>query len=163
MKLLVLGIGQPFRGDDGAGPEAVRLWQRTFRTVSPEHTVETLLLETPGLGLLDHLERADAAILVDAVSSDRPPGTVRVFPSFPETRPAAGEKTAHGFGAAETLALARKAGKRLPDPLILIGIEAQGFALGNGLSEPVQRAMPQAAAAIQQAVEEWIAGVRRGG
>jgi hydrogenase maturation protease len=119
-------------------------------------------LETPGLGLLDYFADADAAVLVDAVSSGKPPGTVQVFDPFPESLPRAGEKTAHGFGAAEAVALARTSGKRLPQRLILIGIEASGFALGNGLSGPVRDAMPRAVKAIQQAVESAAPSVHAG-
>ncbi|MFN2300009.1 MAG: hydrogenase maturation protease [Anaerolineales bacterium] len=153
MRLLVLGIGHELRGDDGAGPQAVRCWQQQHPAVLHDPIIDILLMETPGLELLDYLEGADAAVLVDAVTSGKPPGTVQVFDPFPESRPSAGEKTAHGFGIAESIALARTAGKRLPDVLILIGIEVSQVALGSNLSEPVRLAMPQAVKAIQQAVE----------
>ena len=153
MRLLVLGIGHELRGDDGAGLQAVRRWQQQHPAVSHDPIIDILLTETPGLELLDHLEGADAAVLVDAVTSGKPPGTVQVFDPFPESRPNAGEKTAHGFGIAESIALARMAGRRLPDVLILIGIEVSQVALGSNLSESVRRAMPQAVKAIQETRE----------
>jgi hydrogenase maturation protease len=155
MKILVMGIGQSLRGDDGIGPEAVRRWSQDHPQPSSETPIETVYLETPGLELLTFLEDADAAVLVDAVSSGGSPGTIRVVTSLSEPSLSPGEKTAHGFGVAETISLARTSGIRLPEPLILIGIEASGFALGSGLSEPVRRAIPQAAEEIQRVVQTF--------
>jgi hydrogenase maturation protease len=155
MKISILGIGQPLRGDDGAGPETVRRWRRDFPSSDP--SIETVFLETPGLGLLEYLEAADAAILVDAVSSGAPAGTLHAvsLPAAPDPTP--GEKTAHGFGVAESIALARNIGTRLPEHLLLIGIEAEGFAPGSGLSDAVRTAIPEAAGKIQETVERWKA------
>ncbi len=155
MKISVIGIGQSLRGDDGIGPEAVHRWSQDRPPISPDPRVETVFLETPGLDLLEYLEDTDAAVLVDAVSSGNIPGTVQVVTSFPETGISSGEKTAHGFGVAETIALARKSGSRMPGRLTLIGIEASEFTMGRGLSEPVRLAIPEVVREIQRIIDEW--------
>jgi len=81
---------------------------------------------------------------------------VQVFSSFPETGLSAAEKTAHGFGVAETIAIARKSGVRLPGRLVLIGIEGGRYDLGSGLSEPVRQAIPEAVREIQKQVYEFF-------
>jgi hydrogenase maturation protease len=158
MKISIIGIGQPLRGDDGIGPEAVRRWLKDFPAPTSDPFIETVFLETPGLGLLEYLEGADAAILVDAVSSGQPAGTVHTPSTLTESPWSSGEKSAHGFGVAESIALARKTGSRLPDRLLLIGIEGTDFTMGSGLSEPVRAALPKAAEEIQKAVEAWTSG-----
>ncbi|HEX7541063.1 MAG TPA: hydrogenase maturation protease, partial [Anaerolineales bacterium] len=74
MNILILGIGQSLRGDDAAGLEAVRLWQAQHPDSAAQVQVE--LYELPGLAMLDLLEGMDAAILVDAVQTSAPAGTV---------------------------------------------------------------------------------------
>jgi hydrogenase maturation protease len=156
MNTVLIGIGQPLRGDDGAGPLAVERWSKEFSATASDPKLQLFLLETPGLGLLDYLEDADSAILVDAVSTGRPIGTVQVFDPVPDSSLSAAEKTAHGFGVAESISVARTAGARLPRRLILIGIEGQHYALGGGLSDPVRAALPVAAEKIQKTVSELL-------
>ena len=156
MNITVIGIGQPLRGDDGIGPEAVRRWLLSYSPNPSDPLIKTVLLETPGIDLLDFLAEMDVAILVDAVSTGKPPGMVQVFSSFPETGLSAAEKTAHGFGVAETIAIARKSGVRLPGRLVLIGIEGSRYDLGSGLSEPVRQAIPEAVREIQKQVYEFF-------
>jgi hydrogenase maturation protease len=157
MKITLIGIGQSLRGDDGIGPAAVRQWSLDFSATASDPRVNILSLETPGLDLLEYLEGADAAVLVDAVSTGKSPGTVQVMASIPESGLSASEKTAHGFGVAETISVARKTGIRLPQRLILIGIEGKQFELGSGLSEPVHLAIPEAVREIQKLVAEALA------
>jgi hydrogenase maturation protease len=154
MNLTVIGIGQSLRGDDGAGPETVRRWSAEFARAPHSAALRVELLETPGLELLDHFDDCNAAILVDAVSTGKPAGTVSVFSPIPETGMTAAEKTAHGFGAAETISIARKTGARLPEQLILIGIEGEQYQLGRGLSDSVQAAIPNAVAILQKEVDK---------
>jgi hydrogenase maturation protease len=150
MILAVIGMGQSLRGDDGIGPEAVRRWTADFPQTAKDSQIQILLLETPGLALLDDLVSADAAILVDAVSTGRPAGDVCIFDPIPNTGLSAAEKTAHGFGVAETISVARKTGARLPQRLILIGVEGNRYGLGEGLSDPVRAAIPLVAETIQE-------------
>jgi hydrogenase maturation protease len=152
MKILVLGIGQSLRGDDAAGLEAVRLWQKQHPDSAGRVHVE--LSELPGLGLLDQLDGMDAAILVDALHSDRAPGSLfclrpddlRAF--TPETQ------SAHGWGVAETLEMGRSLVPALAKCRItLIGIAGSQFNLGAGLSPEVQAGLVEAAALIEKEVQ----------
>jgi hydrogenase maturation protease len=155
MKILVLGIGQSLRGDDGAGLEAVRLWQQTHADTAGRVKVE--ISELPGVGLLEYLQDMEAAILVDAVDGNSPPGTVhRITPEEVDAfRPGFG--SAHGWGVAETLELGRSL---YPDlarcRITLIGIEAGCMEMGTGLSQPVQESLSKAAKMIEQELQALL-------
>ena len=156
MNVVLIGIGQPLRGDDGIGPESVRRWSSDYSSTAKDPRIQILCLETPGLGLLDYFEDADSAILVDAVSTGRPAGTVQVFDPIPNSGLSAAEKTAHGFGIAETISVARKAGAHLPQRLVLVGIEGEQYELGRGVSDSVLAALPAAAGTIQEIVSSLL-------
>jgi hydrogenase maturation protease len=155
MSLLVLGIGQPLRGDDAAGLEAVQLWQQTYPQTAQKVQVE--LSELPGLSLLDRLEGIQAAILVDAVHSADAPGMLHRLD--PEALAAFRKdaQSAHGWGVAETLALGLSLFPALKNcHLVLIGITGRTFDLGAGLSPAVRAALPKAAALIEKEIQAWL-------
>jgi hydrogenase maturation protease len=155
MNITLIGIGQPLRGDDGVGPEAVRRWSREFPQTSSNPKIKTIITETPGLNLLEYFQDVDVVILVDAEDSGNPAGAVRVHSSIPEAGSTPAEKTAHGFGVAETIAIARELGVCLPPHIILIGVEGSQWELGKDLSEPVRRAVPLAVREIQNQILQW--------
>ena len=156
MNILVFGIGQSLRGDDAAGLEAVRLWQEKHPQTAERARVE--VSELPGLGLLDLLIGADAAILVDAVKTEAEAGTViRVGPeelaSFtPDSQ------SAHGWGVAETLQLGRSLYPDLMQVRVtLIGIVGQDFGVGAAISPEVQKALTGAIGQIEAEVQKLLA------
>lgn len=158
MRVLVLGIGQTMRGDDAAGVEAVRRWQARYAATAARPDVNVQFDELPGLSLLDILDGADAAVLVDAVQSGSAPGTVHRLKPEDLASFEAGSKSAHGWGVAETLRLGRqldpaRAGLRVS----LIGIEAEQVELGKPLSPSVEQALPGAVDAIEAAVQASLA------
>jgi hydrogenase maturation protease len=155
MNITVIGIGEPLRGDDGVGPEVVQRWSREFPSSSSHPKIQTITTETPGINLLDFFEGADAVILVDAEDSGNAPGSVQIHSSFPEAGATPAEKTAHGIGVAETIAIARELGLRLPMHILWIGVEGAQWDLGKELSEPVRRAVPDAVREIQNHILQW--------
>jgi hydrogenase maturation protease len=158
MNIALIGIGQPLRGDDGVGPEAVRRWSLDFPQTSSDPNIRTVIADTPGLNLLDDFQDADIVIFVDAEDSGNPPGSVHVHNSLPEAGATAAEKTAHGIGVAETIAIAKNLGIHLPARIIFIGVQGSQWELGKDLSEPVRRAVPVAAREIQNQILPWAPG-----
>jgi hydrogenase maturation protease len=149
----IIGIGQGLRGDDGAGTAAVRYWNEVYNANSERSNIQMELAELPGLGLLDLLEEARYAILVDAVQSEAPPGTIHQFTEEQLDMFGEASASAHGWGVAETLALGHKLSlSHLPEKIFLLGIEAGQFSLGEQLSPEVQRSVPEAARLIEQMV-----------
>lgn len=162
MKIIVLGTGQRLRGDDAAGLEAVCQWQTTFPPIGLRQTVSRRgvrveTVELIGLGLLDLLAEAEAAILVDAVHSSAPPGTLlRLGPhEVSAFRP--DSQSAHGWGVAETLQLGRSLDPTLNDCRItLIGIAGREFGMGAALSPEVRRALDRAVEMIEAEVRSLL-------
>ena len=153
--IVVLGIGQSLRGDDAAGLEAVRLWQESYPQSAARIRVE--LSELPGLALLDLLEGAEAAVLVEAVHADVAPGML--IRLWPEDLASFGSdaRSAHGWGVAETLRLGRSLNPLLAQCRVnLIGIVGRDFTLGAGLGPQVRLALDDAAGAIEREIQDLL-------
>ncbi len=155
MNILVLGLGQSLRGDDAAGLETVRQWQVKYPQTAGRVQVETR--ELPGLVLLDLLEGVEAAILVDAVHTPAPAGTlIRLGPDdLAAFTPGSG--SAHGWGVAETLQLGRSLYPWLAAVRVtLLGIVGEQFVPGAGLSPQVQEALAEAVERIEVEVRSLL-------
>lgn len=149
MQALVIGIGNPDRGDDGAGPFVARLIKR-----AAPPGVEAVRCSGDPADLLVLWQEADKVIAVDACRSGAPPGTIREFDACAEPLPAGlGAVSTHGFGLAAAVELAR-AMNCLPRSLTVIAIEAESFDPGAPLSLAVEQAGRAAAAAIAEMLKE---------
>ncbi len=151
----VIGVGQSLRGDDAAGIEAVRFWQATYLDKREYPEVQIELAELPGIDLLNILEGAEVAILVDSIHCSHDPGSIRVLSESDLDAFTAGSASAHGWGVAETLSVGRQlTPNTMPKKLILIGIEAWQLDLGKSLSPGVRAALPEAARLIDRCIQE---------
>lgn len=151
-RLRVIGVGNPFRGDDGAGLAVARSLRGALAGV------EVLEREGEPVGLIEILDGADAVWLVDAVSSGAPSGTVHRLEAAAGKLPRElFRASTHALGLAEAVELARALG-RLPETLVVFGIEGARFEAGEGLSREVERAAGQVAAAVREEVERFTRG-----
>ena len=156
--IVVIGIGQTLRGDDGVGIRAVQRWQAAYSSTASHARLRVELEELPGLSLLDRLSGADAAILVDAVRSGAPPGRLYRLELSDLDAFSPESDSAHGWGVAETLSLGRRLyPENLPGVIILIGIEAGDMQLGDHLSREVSDALDPAIKMIETCVNELLA------
>lgn len=129
---LVIGIGNPDRGDDGAG----RLVARQLRGTLPD-AVEALEHSGEATSLLAHLETAAGAWLVDACTSPAAAGTVRRFDVVAAPLPQdAMTLSSHGMGLNDAIELARVLGQ-LPRRCIVYTIDAEQFETGQPPSQAV--------------------------
>lgn len=134
--LLVIGVGNEYRKDDGAGLLAAR-------NLKPRVGGDVSVLEQSGeaAALMESFSGADRVILIDAVQSGKAPGTVHCFEAGDAPLPAKLFRcSTHAFGVAESVELAR-ALHQLPGQVTLYGIEGKDFASGVGLSPEVDRAV----------------------
>jgi hydrogenase maturation protease len=155
--VVVVGIGQSLRGDDALGLEAVRRWRRSYPRTAGDSRVRVEVSELPGLSLLDMIADSQAAVLVDAVCSAAPAGTLHLLTTDDPAAFAEGSASAHGWGLAETLALGRTVlADALPRRITLIGVEMEQVQLGQGLSASVEQAMPHVAEAIDRQVRGYL-------
>ena len=132
---LVIGVGNEWRRDDAAGLVAAR----RLRERSPR-AARVVEHEGEPLDLIELWSGAVAAIVLDAVSSGAPPGTVHRLDALTERFPAELFRgSTHALGIVEAVQIAR-ALERLPGRLLVIGIEGKRFDAGAGLSPEVERA-----------------------
>lgn len=114
----ILCIGSPDESDN-LGFLAANLLVGRF---DPER-VDVLALDRPGPRLIEHLRGADTVLLVDAVVSGASPGTLHRLEGHALRGLVTHHTSSHGFGLAETLALAESLGE-LPSHLKFLGLEA---------------------------------------
>lgn len=157
MKIVVIGIGQSIRGDDAIGLKAVHQWMDTFPETASRSEIQVETCELPGLTLLDFLEKAKAAILVDAIECLTIPGTIHSIRPEQLSTFTTDAKSAHGWGVAETLKLNQLLSpSRKNIPIQLIGIEVGQVEIGSGLSKSVEQALPLVCEAIQKEVQTFL-------
>lgn len=141
MVIKVIGLGNPFRGDDGVGNVVARRL-RPFQSSS----IVIIAGGLAGLNLLHEMEGTDRLILVDAMSSGTEEGTI-VRLTLPQDFEEAGrlawyasDSSTHSVGLQEALTLADTLGD-LPHDVIIYGIELGSLAPGTTLSPKVEAAM----------------------
>lgn len=146
--LLVLGLGNVLCTDDGLGVAAVETLVRTYRLPAG---VRALDGGTLGLSLLHCFESDEDAILVDAVSADRPPGTL-VRLTGHDVAPAVRERLSpHQVGVADLLDALELIGTQ-PRGLVLLGLVPASLELHVGLSPVVAARMPELVAAVAEEI-----------
>ncbi len=147
-RVLVIGVGNEYRGDDGVG-------RRVARELEQRGTHICTILEATGEGttLLESWKNVDAVMIVDAVQSGAPPGTIHRLDAQSRPLPAGFLRTStHAFGVAEAVELAR-ALNQLPRRLILYGIEGKTFGPDAGLSPEVALAAREVTERVLRDIE----------
>ena len=151
--VVVAGLGSEYRRDDGAGPAAVSLVVQQCPGVTVVGP-----LDDP-LDLLGLWDGAALAVVVDAVSSGSPPGTVQVVeldpagPGLTRQQGASATNSTHGIGLAGVYRLAR-AIERAPSRVVVVGIEGSDFGQGMGLSQGVEVGVEHAAYHVVEMIRE---------
>jgi hydrogenase maturation protease len=147
--VLVVGVGHPDRGDDAAGwLVAERLRER----LGDHDEVEVVRLSADPAGLLT-LPAWDAAahvVLVDAIVTGAPPGSVEVL-GTDQPLPSPRASGTHDLDLVATLQLAQALG-RLPRDLTIVGIEGVRFGVGDLPSPAVVAAAERVACALDAEV-----------
>jgi hydrogenase maturation protease len=148
--ILVIGIGNPVRGDDAAGIEVAR----RIRLGASRRDVTVRELIGDQLALLDAWTGARTVYVVDAIHCGGKPGHVRRFDAAEPLDDPFRRPSMHTFGLADVIDLSRALG-RLPARLIGYGIEGVRF----GLNEPMT---PEVAAAVGSVASEILRRVKEG-
>jgi len=152
MKTLILGLGNPLVGDDSVG---LRVIEKLKPLLANRPDVEVSEDYWGGLRLMERMIGFDRAIIIDAMQSGGPPGTVRgLAPDAISTQRSA---SAHDVNLPTALEFGRRAGASLPmnEDILLVGIEAEDILTFS------ERCTPAVEAAIPTAVEMVIAAINR--
>ena len=145
----IVGVGNPYRGDDDAGPAVVRA---LHALPLPLPDAVTLTHADDPLLIIDLLCTTSALIVIDAVATAAPAGTMHRFDARTQRLPHEYSScSTHAFGVGEAIELARALGT-LPQHVTVYGIVGRCFGVGDALSPEVERAVEQVAAAVMQEV-----------
>ncbi len=142
-RILVLGLGNPDRGDDGIGP--IVAGQLAGRLPAG---VALAARHGDPLALIDNWAGFDALVCIDAAAPMGSPGRIHRIDPATDTLPyAAPTATSHAFGLAETVALARVLGCA-PARIVIYAVEGEGFSCGADMTPAVAAAAEDAAARV---------------
>jgi hydrogenase maturation protease len=146
--ILVIGIGNPDCGDDQAGLVVAG-------KLKAQAICHTRVIESTGdcLSLLEIWKDAESVILIDAARSGAEPGTLYRLEGGAQPLPVGlvRRSSTHGFGVAEAVALARSL-NRLPQRIVVFGIEGKNFSAGAPLSSEVEAVLDAVAERIRAEV-----------
>lgn len=152
----MIGVGNAWRGDDAAGLEVVR-------RLRGRSTLSVTIVELSGEAteLLDAWSAADWVVVIDAVTSGAPAGTLHRLDAADGPLPAhLFSHSTHGWGVAQAIELGRSLG-RLPSRLTVWGIESRVFDAGRTLSPAVERAVDAVTEQLAAALAPRIGGPPR--
>jgi len=141
--MLVIGVGNPFRGDDAAG-------LLVARRLAEDLPAGVRVVEASGetTELLDLWTGAEFVVMIDAVAAEAPAGTVFRFEVGVDPVPAVyARHSTHALGVGEAISLAG-ALDRLPPRLIVYGIVGRRFGIGEALSPAVAATLDEVAARV---------------
>jgi len=154
MRILVLGIGNLVMADDGIGVRVVQLIEERYRFPGQ---VTVLDGGTLGLDLLPRIEAAERLLIVDAVETGAPPGTLIRLAG--EEIPQALETwlSPHQIGLNDLLTVASLLG-HAPEETVLWGVQPESVQLALGLSSPVAAQLEPLVGKVLEELAVW--GVR---
>jgi hydrogenase maturation protease len=146
MRVLIAGVGNVLRGDDGFGVEVLRRLERQLGGVGDVQFYESGIA---GVGLVQQLlDGYDALIVLDALERGAEPGTVFVLePNAAALAAPGGLRETVDLHQADPEGVFRLAAAIgvLPRRVWVVGCQAAACDdLGAGLSDPVGRAIPVA-------------------
>lgn len=135
MRVLVLGIGNILLQDEGIGVHVVQALQHRYQIPAE---IELLDGGTAGMSLLEDLMDKDHVIIIDAVHTGEPPGTVvrladEAVPVFLQQR-----ISPHQLGLSEVLAALVLADKK-PSHLVLVGVVPESMELSLEMTPTIEQ------------------------
>jgi hydrogenase maturation protease len=144
---LVIGVGNPYRGDDGVG---MYIAEKVDAYKVPGLSIEVQSGE--GATLIDCWQSHDRVYLIDAVAPNGSPGQIHRIEAHKEPlKTGLFHSSTHAFGVLEAIELSRVLDK-LPEELIVFGIEGGHFGEGVDLSGEVKTAAERVIAQILREV-----------
>lgn len=155
--VVVIGVGNPMRGDDGVGLHVAR-------ALRGEADEDIQVLEASGAGteLIETLRGAEAVIVIDAVQSGKKPGALhRILAHDTPLSVREFSCSTHGFGVAQAIEIAR-ALNQLPRRCVVYGVEGACFEMRSTMSHDVEQAVGACVSLVRQDLQ-WLRRERAGG
>jgi hydrogenase maturation protease len=150
---VVIGLGNIVLSDDGLGVHVVR---RLRDRNGLEDRVELVEGGTAGLLLLPYLADAERVIIVDAIDTGAPAGSLTRLAGEDWRIAFAPHLSPHDVGLRDLLGAAQLSGV-WPSELVLHGAQPACTAIGTELSEPVAAALDPLTSAVVAELADWEA------
>jgi hydrogenase maturation protease len=142
-RVVVIGVGNEYRRDDGIGPEVLMRLREHLATgpdAAAETTVRLVCSDGEPAGMIEAWTGASLAVVVDAVVADPPsPGRLHRFAIGRDDASGAQTVSSHGLGLRDAIGLAAALG-RMPEHLVVHAVEAGDVGHGVGLTPAVSAA-----------------------
>lgn len=140
MKTLILGIGNPLRGDDAVGIEAANNIKKFFS--DNDIDIDVKIVSTTNIDILDIISGYDKVVIIDAVkTASGNLGRVHVLRA--KHLKSSQHHTIHNIDLGTTLEIGRALGMKIPEITIYgiaVGCENEDFR--QGMSKGVKAAVP---------------------
>jgi hydrogenase maturation protease len=149
-RTVVIGLGSPLMGDDGAGLAALDI----LRTEWVLEGVELVDGGTWGMSLLPVIEDADRVVLLDAIKAGSAPGEIVVLERGGLPIYLSRKLSPHEVDLRDVLALAELRGT-LPVETVAIGVQPAVVELGTELSPAVGSALEPLVEAVVARLQQW--------
>ncbi len=156
-RILLMGVGNILLQDEGLGVRALQRLLADYRLPG-----EVLAVDggTLGLDLLPYLQDATDALIVDAVETGGPAGTLARLEGDEIAAALALKTSIHQVGLQEVLAVSRLQGST-PGRLVIWGMQPAALDWGTGLSPAVTANLPALVEAVVGELRGWGVGVAR--
>ncbi|HFK8634599.1 TPA: hydrogenase maturation protease [Legionella pneumophila] len=150
----ILGIGSPF-GDDQVGCLAADCLKAELS--KEQYISKSVCIEShdrPGLRLIELMNSAKVAFLIDAVKSGCAIGTIHRLKNN-EIFAFQNRLSTHEMGVAEALQIGQSLND-LPEDIILYGIEIDNTTFNTALSKSVKKAMREVVIQIKKELNDML-------
>lgn len=147
--VLIIGVGNEFRGDDGVG-------LLVARNLELNNIQNFQVMELPGEGteLMQVWQERERVIVIDASQSGMQPGEIVRLDAGAGPLPTGFfSYSTHAFGLAEAVETSRNL-RNLPNSLIIFAIEGQNFAQGSDLSDVVLQSIKTVSDAVRSELRD---------
>ncbi len=151
MSALILGVGNILLQDEGIGVRIVEELQRRFAW--PDD-IELLDGGTAGISLLDTFVGKKQVLIIDAIRSDKPVGTVIKLENDAVPAFFSHHLTPHQLGISDILGALTLTDQR-PEQLVLLGIVPKSLELTVSLSPELVDHLDAIIAQVVQQVTDW--------
>lgn len=143
MKTMVIGLGNPILGDDGAGWVVA---EEVKKRLTPDLSVDVDCMCLGGISLMERLIGYEHAILIDAIVCEDETGSIIVSKLDEVPDYSAFHLTSiHDMSLQNAMKLGRQMGAILPEEVTVVGISARHvYDFSEELSPPVLEAIPKA-------------------
>lgn len=149
-RIVVVGIGNLIRTDDGLGVHAIERLRLDARVPDDVTLIDG---GTHGLGLLGYVSDASHLLLLDAIDVGRPPGTfVRMVNEELHGLPCGA--SVHQIGLADLLATLPLV-SQMPRETVLLGLQPASTDWGTELTAPLAAALESLLAAAVDQLLGW--------